>query len=207
MTYADKYSTNPLILYRNQQPRTSISTSDIWHSTYCGIPAIQAWQDFMLWEEFLNISDPKAIIELGTFLGGFSLYLYHQAYSREALFYTVDIAEHADLDTENSPLWINGLFAAFLMEDVFSPVFENVLRTILADERNHPLVLFCDGGNKPKEMQIFAPMLYPGDYIVTHDWGNEISWPDLDSIKDFLDPVLLKECEELHSLTRFFKRK
>ena len=37
--------------------------------------AAQYWVEFILWESLLNERDYNAIIELGTWEGGFSLYL------------------------------------------------------------------------------------------------------------------------------------
>ena len=31
--------------------------------------------------------------------------------------------------------------------------------------------LYCDGGNKIKEIELYSPMLKAGSYLGTHDWG------------------------------------
>jgi hypothetical protein len=191
------------LVFRSQQPDT-MKTDDIWHTTFCGVPAVQAWQDFMLWERFLNEAKPKTIIEIGTFEGGFSLYLYFQAYSRNALFYTVDFMNFAKFDDETSPLFVNGLKSFFLHVDVWSDAFQGFLQRGISDPLSHPVVLFCDGGNKPKEMQTFSPRLSVGDYLAVHDWSHECSDADLEGLP--IEKVLQSECESLNSLTRFFKR-
>lgn len=192
-----------ILSFRSAQPKI-VNTKDIWNTTYCGVPAIQAWQDFMLWERFLNEAHGTSLMELGTFLGGFTLYLQHQAYSRGMTFYTVDWQVFANFDDPEGALSLNGTKDFFNHLDVWGPEFSNLLDGILAAEK--VFVLFCDGGNKPKEMQTFIPRLRPGDLVATHDWGNEITSVDLESVKHLIEPVLLNECEELQSLTRFFRR-
>lgn len=194
-----------LLSYRTAQDEIHpISTKDIWHTTYCGVVAIQAWQDFMLWERFLNLAQATSIMELGTFVGGFSLFLQHQAFGRGMTFYTVDKEVFANFEDPNGALWLNGTEDFFVKLDCWTPAFDKLLDDITNTEKT--LVLFCDGGNKPLEMQTFVPKLRVGDLVATHDWGNEIGTEDLVSVKHMLEPVLLRECEELESLTRFFRR-
>lgn len=180
------------------------TTDDIWHTTYHGAPAIQAWQDFMLWERFLNLaSDAGRMVEIGTFVGGFSLYLLDQCRSRAMTFNTIDFQIYVDYSDPK----FTELERHFLHLDVFMPEGLATIQSLI-DTRigTRKMILLCDGGNKPKEMQIFVPMLHAGDYAAVHDWGNEIGEADLESVKHMLDPVMMDECEKLHSLTRFFRR-
>jgi len=66
----------------------------------------------------------------------------------------------------------------------------------------HPLVLFCDNGDKPRECRSFAPLLAVGDYLAIHDGGSEIT-------EDQLDPrlpmVMKSECQMVGSFTRFLE--
>jgi cephalosporin hydroxylase len=176
----------------------------IWHTTYCGVPAVQSWQDFMLWEMFFNKTKPTCMVELGTFWGGLTLFLQHQCYSRGMTFYTIDFKEFADFDTPDGALYLNGTKALFHHVDMWTPEFDKLLDSIMRNEKG--IVMLCDGGNKPKEMQTFTPRLRPGDYIACHDWGNEIADPDLESVRHLLSPVMPDECNEMKSPTRFFQR-
>lgn len=47
-----------------------------------------------------------------------------------------------------------------------------------------PTYLICDGGDKPKEFKVFAPMLPMGSLISVHDWGIEITEEDISVHKD-----------------------
>lgn len=164
---------------------------------------IQAWQDLMLWENFLNLVKPKAVIEIGTFTGGFSMFLHGQCYSRDATFLTVDFMEFAEFEKEDGALWINGVSASFLHKDCWGEDFRKILSGVSDDELNNPLIVYCDGGNKPREMQTFSKMLKKGQFMATHDWGNEIGDGDITGLP--LKMIMKEECEHLGSLTRFFE--
>lgn len=195
------YNDDPLIAFRNKQVRTTVNTQDIWHSTFAGVPAIQAWQDFMLWEEFLNGNKPEVLWEIGTFLGGFSIYLSTQCNLRNIGFSTFDFQKYYRSD---DVAHINsGTDDEFEHMDVFDDKFTNMLqRTLLAPDTT-PFMLFCDGGNKPKEMQTFSKMLRPGDLMAVHDFTHEIGEEDLIGLP--IEMLMREECEQLQSLTRFFK--
>ncbi len=47
------------------------------------------------------------------------------------------------------------------------------VRALISDAPR-PLVLYCDNGNKPLEVETFAPALRAGDFLAVHDLGTEI---------------------------------
>ena len=42
-----------------------------------------------------------------------------------------------------------------------------------------PFVLYCDNGNKPREVDAFASALHVGDFLAVHDLGTEIFAQDI----------------------------
>jgi hypothetical protein len=36
-----------------------------------------------------------------------------------------------------------------------------------------PCLIICDGGDKPKELHLYAPLIRPGDVLLGHDFHNE----------------------------------
>lgn len=40
-------------------------------------------------------------------------------------------------------------------------------------------VIFIDGTDKPKEMRAYAPLLRPGDYLMVHDYWDEVDFPEI----------------------------
>jgi hypothetical protein len=64
-----------------------------------------------------------------------------------------------------------------------------------------PLVLFCDNGDKPREWQLYVPLLSTGDFAAIHDWGTEFHEHNLIPSPE---PFMQAECESISSMTRFF---
>ncbi len=156
-------------------------------SSYHGVPTGQWWSDFYLWELVLNDQpELEAIFEIGTWQGGFSRYLAGQARAREMTFRTYDVA---------AP------FAPpphFIRMDVFAEA--EALGKVLGE--NEPLILLCDGGNKPRELRTFTPYLHEGSVVVVHDWLTEVQPAD---VPDRLSPVYESFCDDLGSMSRVFE--
>lgn len=156
-------------------------------TSFGGVPMAQYLSDWILWEAALN-SNPqlKAIVELGTWQGGFSRYLYAQAQARGMDFLTFDVIE----------------------PDVPAPNFERLDIYRYADDlcerlaKMGPIALFCDGGNKPRELRTFPPALAEGSVILVHDWGTETMPED---VPDFLEETNGEFCDQIGSATRMFK--
>jgi hypothetical protein len=66
----------------------------------------------------------------------------------------------------------------------------------------HPLLLFFDNGNKPKEVEIYSPYLKAGDIAVVHDWKSEIYMKDIPANWSMVFGSL---CLEVGGITRFFE--
>ncbi len=65
-----------------------------------------------------------------------------------------------------------------------------------------PLILLCDGGNKPRELKTFTPYLHPGSLVVVHDWLTEV-YPE--DVPAGLVEVYGEACEALGSMSRVFE--
>ena len=132
--------------------------------TFAGIPASQTWADFYLWEQVLNAHPRlKAIVELGTGHGGFSRYLHAQAFERQMQFRTYD--QH--MPKQPPP--------GFVQVDIFADVY-----TIAAYLQSHtPVLLFCDNGDKVRELRYYTPYLTTGDVAIVHDWLTEVQPEDV----------------------------
>lgn len=163
----------------------SPSIGQRWMS-FAGIKAAQILADYWLWEAVLNDRSANGIVELGTGAGGFSCYLNAQAETRGMFFRTYDIfvPEHR--------------VPGFVQIDIYAMAEE-----IGSHLRRHdPLILFCDGGNKPRELGTFSRYLSPDSTIIVHDWKTEILSHDVpDNVID-LYPDL---CDEIGSMSRCFR--
>ena len=163
---------------------------DRWHRyggvSFCGIPVAQFWAEFCLWESLINERSYRGIVELGTLDGGFSLYLATQAAHRGMFFRTYDVRK---------PAWD---VPGFVQIDIYASADEigKHLR------RHDPVIVFCDGGNKPRELKTFSRYVTPESLLVTHDWGTEVLRKD---IPDNVEMVHEEWCVELGSASRCFR--
>lgn len=168
---------------------------DIYHRvgdvSFGGIEVAQWRCDFWMWEYVLNDnSQLKAIFELGTWLGGFSWWLAGQCRARDMHFETYDMTRP---QFRPPPM--------FIRLDVFADR-EFIGETIRGYE---PCVVFCDNGNKPREMAEYSQEIRsPESLLVVHDWGTEFM-PD--DVPDNLTMVYGDFCESLGSLSRVFRLK
>lgn len=159
-------------------------------TSFGGIAMAQIRADQVLWEAVLN-SNPqiRAIFEIGTWQGGFSWWLWAQCEARGLFFQTYDP----------------------IVPDKLVPNFEQ--RDVFADAKQlggwfrgwEPCIVFCDGGNKPRELNTFADELTSTESILfVHDWGEEIL---LEDIPDSLVMDYREYCLDLGSITRVFRLK
>lgn len=162
----------------------------IGNVSFGGIAAAQIWADFVLWESILN-ENPQvdAIFEIGTWKGGFSWWLNAQAQARNIFFETYDAIQPHPVPP------------AFKRIDVFAE--RKYLGRRFRDWE--PCVVFCDGGNKPRELREFSQELVdPGSLLVVHDWGTEMR-PD--DVPDTVEEAYGGFCDEIGSISRVFRLK
>ena len=155
--------------------------------SFGGVPAAQCVQDYYLWEWILNDNPQlRGIVELGTWEGGFSLYLAAQAGCRGLSFRTYDVTAPA----REIP--------GFVQLDIFHKADEigEYLR------REGPVALLCDGGNKARELKTFSRYVTPEGIMVVHDWGTEIQ-PE--EVPDGLTMAYEDTFERYGSMSRVFR--
>lgn len=155
--------------------------------SFGGVKAAQILADYWLWEWILNENpNVEGIVELGTYKGGFSLYLAAQAEIRDIFFRTYDIV---------GP---KRRIPGFVSIDIFACADE-IGRHL---ERHDPVILLCDGGNKARELQTFSRYLNPASVIVVHDWKTEIFPLDVpENVTEVYGPL----CDEIGSMSRCFR--
>lgn len=157
--------------------------------SFGGVPCAQQWSDFILWEAVLNERlDLQGIVELGTFKGGFSLWLYAQCKVRDMWFRTYDVIHPGRR------------IPGFVQIDMYLEKDE-ICRYL--SKKPGPIILFCDGGNKPREMKTFPQCCPEGSLFFVHDWGTETLLSDIPSS---LRMVYGDYCEQLRSITRVFEK-
>jgi len=172
------------------------------NTTFLRLSMLQEWRDIGIWEKFLNVYPIRTIVEIGTWQGAFSIILLLQCVQRNIKFFTFDVRRAKGLD---SPAAIRvGLRDHFLQGDIF---VDERFKGILADESLHPMLVYCDGGDKPKEFKFVVPLLQQGDIVVAHDWDREFLPHNVEPVADMVEPIFVNECENIGSLTRFWERR
>lgn len=153
--------------------------------TFCGVKIMQSWADLLLIERLLEYHRFEQIVEFGTAAGGLALFLQGQAVQRGIQFLTFDV--------DRPMIHLDG----FRRMDVFADAAE--IREMLVS----PLLLFCDGGDKPREVAEYAPTLTEGDFVAVHDWEAEFWQAD---IPHYMDAMYEPLCNEIESHWRVLRR-
>jgi predicted O-methyltransferase YrrM len=129
-------------------------------------------------------------VEIGIFKGGLaSLLMARALYDHEFKYLGVEIDVG---QTEKSVLEMasNHPRAMILSGDCFDHKIKGMVER---DIKNGPApaLIFCDGGDKPKELDCYHEVLRPGDFILIHDYSREKIQPEKISYED-VEPVLIK---------------
>lgn len=180
----------------------------LWDTWFLGRQAVQYWSDFLVWEQFLTCQteiEIRRVIELGSGNGAFSLFLLLQCVQRGMAFDTFDLTVTAAADTPVGRLL--GLAKCCWAGDLWLDDCAAVKHVLANSE--HPLLLFCDNGDKPREFRTFVPLLRPGDLIAVHDWGVEFSDASIDAtpgLRNLVQEIFVAESTAIGTLTRFYRR-
>ena len=134
------------------------------------------WQEY-----FIESNRFEYIVELGSQKGALSTYLANMAAITESFifdtyeYYPDDRSwfsrEHEGVGhwfeklAEISP-YINVNYKNVFTESTFNHIKENM--------EQFKTYIFCDGGDKLRELEMYAPLLKKGDRIAVHDWTMEI---------------------------------
>lgn len=156
-----------------------------WSDKYAGIPELHPLKLHSIISEILNENEQiKGIIEIGTYLGGLSCYLGAECIERG----------YQPLLTFDNKVWykpklFKNLNIKFIVDDVFSKKSIKLIK----EYAKIPILLICDGGNKAKEFNTFAPLLPAGSIIGVHDWDIEVNMEGIRETVDRLKMCAIKQ--------------
>jgi hypothetical protein len=181
--------------------------SDPWHdifdTTFFGVRAIQHWSDVVLWETFFNEHpDIKTVVELGSGGHGLSIIFALHGITRGFQLHMFDRKRYKSLDWPLPSLL--GLEETSHAIDLFSEQGEKKVADLLQTSL-HPLLLFCDNGDKPREFAAFVPHLQAGDYVGVHDWGLEFFMKDTLEGSISLEPWRFDMADQMGGSTRIWE--
>ena len=174
---------------------------DIFHNTgafsFLGVTSQQQFSDLVAWEIFFQKYTIEYFAELGTGRGGMSLYFLLMALQRKFKFRTYDHTYPSRV--ASTRLGEKLEFWNYLRQ---ADIFLEVDKEIIVGDFSRPIMLYCDNGDKPREVAEYGSQLLPGDFLAVHDFEVEIFE---DEIPSRFSPILLDTCEKLGCLTRFYE--
>lgn len=132
---------------------------------YKGFPMKQADNAVDVFTEFFKIEKFDRVIELGTGSGGFTLFL-GEHYGKKL--YTFDIRDKL-IKVEGIKKQLKKLGVSINVVNIFET--NDVKKLIIKKGR---VLLLCDNGHKPREVELFSPILKSGDVIMVHDYFRTI---------------------------------
>lgn len=144
----------------------------------------QVWEDLAVWEKVLNENPLRAVLEIGTGSGAFTTFLLAQCRARRIRFLSFDKQPHT---VDNAVTRELELSLRCRVGDLWSSGMIEI-DSVLRSRQCHPLLIFCDNGDKVREVSEFACLLEQDDMIAAHDWGTEIRPEDVDGLP-MLEPV------------------
>jgi hypothetical protein len=139
--------------------------------SYNDVLTMQHRDVFGVFRKLLQILRPKKIIEIGTSHGGLTLFLRDYLNTiglEDSKIRTFDVNKfpsHPILFQSNIEIIYENIF-----DSTYSFICKPEFLLDFLDPLGNNLVL-CDGGNKIREFNLIAPLLYDKDIIMAHDYA------------------------------------
>ena len=133
-----------------------------------GVATAQAWTQVGLLFTLINEFNLAGVIEIGLFRGGLADMLIHRRErftDFQYLGFQMDGSELSE-HVRGKP--------GVIIADCFAPESIGMIQKFIASAPR-PVLVYCDGGDKPREMNTYAPMLRRNDYLMAHDYPGEIT--------------------------------
>lgn len=157
---------------------------------FMGAGMSQSYVAIYFFEYYQEAHQFEYIVEFGSQKGSLSTYFANMAaISERFIFDTFEWNKAQDWNNrvnEGAGHWFEKLaqispYINTYEADVFSQeTYDHVMDNV----QQFKTFIFCDGGDKAKEFNLYAPFLKSGDCIAVHDWGHEIFY---EQIKDTCD--------------------
>lgn len=161
--------------------------------SFCGHTMQQTWSALFMLEKVLSDNrDIVRVAELGTGGGGLTLFWGLQMKTRGGRVLTLDITKQMKHGWTGSASLLN---ITFEQRDVFDGTTVQRVQEFIQGGR---ALVFCDDGDKPRELYLYASLLKRNDLIMAHDWGSEIKREHLTpEITSILRPFRQDEFNDL----------
>jgi cephalosporin hydroxylase len=155
---------------RKRQARND-SDSWQWRLTFCGQRMGHNYYAYYMIDQIM-IQNPqiKGIVEIGTAHGALTTVLGLWGIKRNIPVLSLD---------RNGRLHDKTIFDRLGIEFIEADENSEMVAKKIIGMCHDPIFIYCDGGNKPREFNDWAPIIRPGSVIAVHDWGVEIGPEDV----------------------------
>jgi len=137
------------------------------------IPIKHSTEDLSVFEEILKDYDPEVIMELGTLKGGLTLF-FSEVLPRSSII-TFDIKPMELEEYYRLQILNPDQFCQFYTGDILKDKkIQKMISEIIGKMKSRKLLLYCDNGDKMKEIKIYKNFLMKGHMLGVHDWGTEV---------------------------------
>lgn len=168
---------------------------------FMGHRMAQTPEALLVFNEIFSREKFSKIIEIGTFFGGFALFLACCAKAKSMKFYTFDIQKR----NTNAYNKIKQLGGVYFNLNVFEQQGKQKVKSLIQSPGR--ILLLCDGGDKRREIKTFAQFLKSKDVIMGHDYFRKSQdfflqdkWLACQLVEDDIRPT----CEE-HGLIPWYE--
>lgn len=146
-------------------------TSALWRHTGgiwpLGVSCSLTWLDLGAIAHIIQTARIRTVLEIGVEHGGLAAWLLAYGRYNDIAYRGVDITLNA-LQTQVGVVDR----AAFVERDAWTDAAVEDARQWLGRQIG-PALIIIDGGDKPKELHLYAPLLRAGDVMIGHDYHNE----------------------------------
>lgn len=159
------------------------------------IPCYHEEESIKIIEYVVRFFNPELVIELGTKYAGFTMFL--QEFTNDDVeIHTYDATYWGRVEIFRDNVY-------FYLEDILNKQQDGIHKLCKSKKRK---LLYCDNGDKVKEVIAYAPSLNSGDLLGMHDWGIEISYVDVKEVLTEFKPYMNHYFERKGLSTRFWIR-
>jgi len=174
------------------------------HYYFLGTPLQHQPNEIYLLDNFFRLYKFAKIVEIGTNRGGLSVLFGLHSWMNNGWTWTFDIHNKVGMPTK----W---LLKNLPVKVMIGDVFERLECEFIKERLNSVgrTLLYCDGGDKDKEFNLFAPYLKIDDIIMAHDRGTkEIPYDNIkDTVQKYnLVPIFEKEIKKLECRIFMFRK-
>lgn len=190
--------------------KTNLSANDSL-SSFDGHSAQQFHDVYQVFYDFIEEVKPKRILEIGTALGGFTMFLktITEELGLDTKILTFDISArpwYSDMVKKGIDVRVENIFGDF--KDVPKDI-KNFIRS------EGTTIVLCDGGWKIGEFNLLSKFIKQGDFIMAHDYcvdkatfekeiNNKI-WNWLEIIEDDISEASKENGLEYYNQNKFSK--